>query len=66
MISCIIAILIVLLLIKILDLQKRVSELETHDPRRQQKTAAVRSTNALQDDGPRVYVIPDIVPRRAS
>ena len=63
---CFVAILIILIVLKIVDLQKRISELESHDPLYSRKPVAGRLGKATNGDGPRIYVIPAVAPRRAS
>lgn len=62
----IVAILILLLVLKIIELQKRVSHLEGHDPARSHKSILVEHRNTADADSPRVYVIPAMSRNQAS
>lgn len=62
----IVAILILLLVLKIIELQRRVSHLEGHEPGRPHKSILVEHRNAADSDSPRVYVIPAMTRNQAS
>ena len=53
----IMAILIVLLVLKVMELEKRVSHLEGHDPLPSHKSALATHSSNLNDYASRVYVI---------
>ncbi|MDD4870158.1 MAG: hypothetical protein PHR77_06325 [Kiritimatiellae bacterium] len=60
----IIAILMILLVLKIIELEKRISHLEGHDPLSQHRSVLVTHPNNLNDFGSRVYVINDEMLKR--
>ena len=62
----IVAILILLLVLKIIELQRRVSHLEDHDPARPRKSVRVERRNTADSDSPHVYVIPEMSRSHAS
>ena len=60
----IIATLIILLVLKIMEMDKRISHLEGHDPSSQHRSVLVTHPNNLNDFGSRVYVINDQLYKR--
>lgn len=54
----------ILLVLKIIELEKRISHLEGHDPLSQHRSVLVTHPNNLNDFGSRVYVINDEMLKR--
>ena len=60
------AMLIVLALIKILDLQRRITNLEAHDSLHSHKSVLLKQATTAGDDGNRTWVIPHVPTKRLS
>lgn len=63
MMNYIMIFLIAMLLLKILELQKRVDQLAPHRQAHPNKSVLVRHSTLADLNAPRVYVIPDESPR---